>query len=87
MYADWSALGDALYRKIPLYDMNSEATGNFANFDDCLMCGAAFGGPIAMLLEGSAGRNKGKASDKTQVKPFLKILTTGGKLISEVIIY
>lgn len=93
--SDWHSLGDALYRKWSVYDMewNLEQMG----IENYRMCGSSLGGPLAMVCDerrftsGSeqASINSGNASTSTTSSSSsssgnLYIYTSSGKLISSV---
>ena len=46
MLEDWHALGEVVYRKWQVYDMG---WGDKFNIDDFIICGAPFGGPLAVI--------------------------------------
>lgn len=48
MFQDWHPLGAILYRKWQVYDMAWDSKIKLENF---IVCGAPFGGPIAMMLD------------------------------------
>ncbi len=48
MFQDWHPLGQILYRKWHVYDMSWDPKIKLENF---IVCGAPFGGPIAMMLD------------------------------------
>jgi len=97
MLVDWHSLGEVLYRKWQVYDMG---WGEDFNIDDYIMCGAPFGGPLALI---KAEDNKNKqivvtnatkeankaaegSADSNEYKHFkdLWIFSTAGKLLAEV---
>ena len=55
MLLDSYALGELVYRKWHVYDMN---WGEQFNLDDYTMCGCSFGGPIAFLKNNEDKSNK-----------------------------
>lgn len=73
--ADWNALGDVLYRKWNVYDMG---WGEKVKIEDFLICGAPFGGPLAMI------RDDRKKSEDDLTPPKLWIYTSSGIKIAEV---
>ncbi len=79
-YGDWNVLGEVFYRKWHVYDT---AWGPDINLDEYLICGAPFGGPIAMIRDD----RKLVALSGDNAKPKLRIFTTAGQKIAEVIIF
>jgi vacuolar protein sorting-associated protein 16 len=77
MQGDWNALGEVLYRKIPVYQMKWKGNDNI---DDYLICGAPFGGPLAMIRDDK----KLVPLSEENMNPKLRIFTSSGNLIAEV---
>jgi hypothetical protein len=77
MQADWHKLGDVWYRKWHAYDMRWL---NDIEIDDYMICGAQFGGPLALILK----EEKLKALDYGQQQRKLKIYTSSGIKMAEV---
>lgn len=93
---DWHSLGEVLYRKWQVYDM---AWGEDFNIDDYIICGAPFGGPLAMI-KADDNRNKqivvtnatkeankaAESADSNEYKHFkdLWLFSSAGKLLAEV---
>jgi vacuolar protein sorting-associated protein 16 len=81
MQSDWNALGEVLYRKIPVYEMKWKGSDNDnLHIDDYLICGAPFGGPLAMIRD---DKKLVPLSDEN-MNPKLRIFTSSGNLIAEV---
>ena len=97
MLADWHSLGEVQYRKWQVYDMD---WGEDFNLDNYLICGAPFGGPIALIKHNedkanklivipNANKEKEKEKEKeaaaaSNIKNMLWIYTSAGKLLGEV---
>jgi hypothetical protein len=76
MQADWHNLGDALYRKWHVYDMGLHSEG--FQLDNYTICGAQYGGPIAMINDDK----KGNLNEENGKK--LLIFKSSGLKISEI---
>lgn len=79
MQSDWHNLGDVLYRKWHVYDMGW--THENVQIDNFHVCGAQFGGPLAMI------RDDRKASGSTSnedMKGKLYIYTSSGCRVAAV---
>ena len=76
MQSDWNALGEVLYRKWHVYDMG---WGENMQVDDFHMCGAPFGGPIAVIRD-----DKKNSISNDGSKSKLRIFTSSGRIIGEV---
>ena len=77
MQGDWNALGDVLYRKWHVYDMG---WGENMQIEDFHVCGAPFGGPLALI------RDDRKPQGSPNSKPKLRIFTSSGNIIAEVLV-
>ena len=77
MQGDWNSLGDVLYRKWHVYDMQWL---DQIQIEDYHMAGAPFGGPIALIRDA-----RKSSSQENDEKPKLKIFTSAGVMIAEVI--
>jgi vacuolar protein sorting-associated protein 16 len=77
MQGDWNSLGEILYRQIPVYEM---AWKDKIHIDEYLICGAPFGGPIAMIRDDK----KLVAITEENIKPKLRIFTSSGNSLAEV---
>jgi hypothetical protein len=75
MFNDWHPLGQVSYRKWQVYDMEWIDKFNLQNFN---VCGAPFGGPIAISLD-----NK-NANPSSEYKSKVLIYTSSGVKISEI---
>lgn len=80
MQGDWNALGDILYRKIPVYEMKWKGGNEDLHIDDYLVCGAPFGGPLAMIRDDK----KFVPLSEENLNPKLRIFTSSGNLLAEV---
>lgn len=78
MQSDWNALGEVLYRKIPIYEMK---WNDNIHIDDYMICGATFGGPLAMIRDDK----KLVPLSEDNMKPKLRIFTSSGNLLAEVL--
>ena len=96
--ADWHSLGDALYRKWSVYDMqwNLDRQG----LETYRMCGSSLGGPLAMICDikkstlassgaeinspNSRKNSEEESSTSSSSASRLFIYTSSGKLISDV---
>ena len=76
MQADWHNLGEVLYRKWHVYDMGWQ--NEAMQIENFQVCGAQFGGPIAMI------RDNRKSSTSEDGKAKLRIFTSSGLKIAEV---
>lgn len=75
MFQEWHPLGAVLYRKWQVYDIDWDEE---IKLDQCLVCGAPFGGPVAIIPD---YRKAGSIPDK----PFyLSIYTSSGVLMSKI---
>ena len=81
MHGDWNALGDALYRKWHVYDMGW--VENKIRIEDYHLAGAPYGGPIALIRDD----RKVPASSEDGDKSKLRIFTSAGEMISEVLLH
>ena len=95
MLEDWHALGEVVYRKWQVYDMG---WGDEFNIDDFIICGAPFGGPLAMIraedklnkvvVVPNATKEMNKesvdGSESNEHLNTLWIFSTAGKLLAEV---
>lgn len=72
MQADWHNLGEVLYRKWHVYDMGWQ--DHTIQIENYLVCGAQFGGPLAMISKIVTPEEKSK----------LRIFTSSGLRIAEV---
>lgn len=77
MYADWHALGDLLYRKWHVYDME---WGENMNIDEYMICGAPFGGPLAMIRD-----DKKLIPVGADMRAKLWIFTSAGQMLAQVL--
>lgn len=77
MQVDWNALGEVPYKKWHVYDMEWLDT---IQIEDYHVCGAPFGGPIALI------RDDKKLTQLTDehLKPKLRIFTSSGKKLAEI---
>ena len=81
MQGDWNALGEVPYRKWCVYDMNWNEKEESIQIEDYNVCGAPFGGPIALIRD----EKKLVQLNEEHLKPKLKIFTSSGRKLSEVI--
>jgi hypothetical protein len=92
MLNDWYALGAVQYRKWNIYDLNwtspqggSEVPINLENY---LVCGAPFGGPIAMIPDSRRLNNVANPQQTTPIidlnKNKLLIFTSSGLQLAEI---
>mmetsp|Transcript_15400 Transcript_15400/g.23213 ORF Transcript_15400/g.23213 Transcript_15400/m.23213 type:complete len:848 (-) Transcript_15400:170-2713(-) len=77
MQGDWNALGEVLYRKWQTYDMQ---WGSDMHIEDFQMCGAPFGGPLAMIRD----EKKFVALSGETAKSKLRIFTSAGRKLAEI---
>ena len=92
--ADWHSLGDALYRKWGIYDMqwDQESFSDDFVLENFRMCGSSLGGPLAMISNANRRANSNDASTAESQPPAsssgsgsrLYIYTSSGALISEI---
>jgi hypothetical protein len=75
MQTDWHNLGDVVYRKCFTYQMNLKE--NF-QFEDYLICGSQFGGPIAFIKDDK----KGVSVKRTEIM----ITSSSGNMLAEFIL-
>lgn len=82
-FSDWHSLGEVPYRKFPLYDTMGWADSIL--IEDYVICGANFGGPLALM------RSKKKTSQKSDVsgvpgdmKPKLSLYTLSGNKMVDI---
>lgn len=75
MLADSHPLGAILYRKWHMYDM---AWGDDRQLENYLVCGAPFGGPIAMITDSK------KVATNRDIKEQIHIYTTAGYLLAKI---
>ena len=81
MYTDWHSLGDVLYRKWHVYDMLWKDKKDF-NMHNFQVCGAPFGGPLAIIkddMKGNLGSNP-----PTVIESKLWIYSSSGNRLAEV---
>ncbi len=97
MLNDWYALGAVQYRKWHIYDMNwtaaAAAGGNETtqetpiNLENYLVCGAPFGGPVAMIPDNrrsNSTSNLQQPSGNDSFKNKLLIFTSSGMPLAEI---
>jgi hypothetical protein len=100
MQNDWHSLGEVSYRKWHVYDMEWQGSSNTPQKDgnagitddslnNCIVCGAQFGGPLAVIKD---TRKQSNAKDSGSTGPSssiaqegkLKIYTSAGSKMAEV---
>ena len=80
MHSDWHALGEVQYRKWTVYEPMQWELG--FRFEEYVICGASFGGPIAMVRD--QGRLAlGEAKGETPPS-YLKVFSSSGLNLAEV---
>ena len=86
---DWENLGEVPYRKFSIYD--TLGWGNDTELDDYIVCGAAYGGPIAMIKDEhhttSSGEAAANGTSKTTIgdaTPKLSLYTSAGYKLADI---
>ena len=79
MFTDWHPLGQVLYRKWNVYDMAWNSNIKLENF---IVCGAPYGGPIAMILD--VKKNSALSPEMEAMKSKLFVKTSSGNSIAEI---
>jgi hypothetical protein len=77
MQADWYSLGEVSYRKWHVYDMDWQQSEPGFQLENCLVCGAQFGGPLAIVRDTRKAAAAGADSK-------LRIFTSAGTKMAEV---
>jgi vacuolar protein sorting-associated protein 16 len=75
MLADSHPLGDLLYRKWHMYDM---AWGDDKKLENYIVCGATFGGPVAIMKDSK------KVPTVKDVKEKILIYTSAGEPLAKI---
>eukprot|EP00639_Heterosigma_akashiwo_P001962 CAMPEP_0194562632 /NCGR_PEP_ID=MMETSP0292-20121207/3006_1 /TAXON_ID=39354 /ORGANISM="Heterosigma akashiwo, Strain CCMP2393" /LENGTH=174 /DNA_ID=CAMNT_0039411393 /DNA_START=157 /DNA_END=677 /DNA_ORIENTATION=- len=73
---DWQSLGDVQYRKWVVYD--EMEWGDF-DLDSCIICGAPYGGPLAVVRD-----EKKLVEAEKDLTPTLRIFSSSGRLLAEI---
>lgn len=80
MYTDWHSLGEILYRKFEISPMAWREDQTF-EINKYHVCGAPFGGPIAIIKDFVP---KGGGASKSDYESKLQIYTSSGKALADV---
>lgn len=82
--ADWHSLGEVPYRKFPVYETMGWA--DTIQIEDYIVCGANFGGPLALLTSNRKTTQKSSASGEVSgdTKSRLSFYTSSGNKIVDI---
>ena len=83
MHSDWHALGEVQYRKWTVYE--PMRWGPDLRLDEYVVCGAAYGGPIALVKDHRRLVPLSEAEVPVVGKSFLKLVSSAGTTLAEVL--